>query len=65
MSDRLPEFTSEKEKERYFHSLEGEEKIDALINSKVELAENVIGGGENWITEMSDSALLDLMRLEV
>jgi non-specific serine/threonine protein kinase len=41
-----------------------EERIDAMIQSKVELAENVIGTGENWITEMSDSALLDLMRLE-
>ena len=41
-----------------------EERIDALIQNKVDLAENVIGTGENWITEMSDSALLDLMRLE-
>ena len=32
-----------------------EEKIDTLIASKRELAENVIGsGGENWITEMSN-----------
>lgn len=43
-----------------------EEKIDALINSKKELAENVIGsGGENWITELGDRELLDLMRLEL
>ena len=35
-----------------------------MIQNKVELAESVIGTGENWITEMSDSALLDLMRLE-
>ena len=43
-----------------------EEKIDAMINSKKELAENVIGsGGENWITELGDSELLNLMRLEV
>jgi non-specific serine/threonine protein kinase len=43
-----------------------EEKIDAMINDKVELAENVIGsGGEKWITEMSDNALIDLMRLEI
>ena len=43
-----------------------EEKIDAIINSKKELAENVIGsGGENWITEMNDSELLKLMRLEL
>ena len=42
-----------------------EERIDAMIASKVELAENVIGGGENWITELDDKALMDLMRLEI
>ncbi len=42
-----------------------EEKIDEMIRDKVELAENVIGGGEKWITEMSDKALLDMMRLEL
>ena len=43
-----------------------EEKIDALINSKRELAENVIGsGGESWITEMSNDELLSMLRLEV
>ena len=42
-----------------------EEKIDALISSKNELAENVIGsGGENWITEMSNDELMNLLRLE-
>ncbi|MBQ1490780.1 MAG: DEAD/DEAH box helicase, partial [Blautia sp.] len=42
-----------------------EEKIDAMINSKKDLAENVIGGGgENWITEMGDQDLLNLMRLD-
>lgn len=43
-----------------------EEKIDAIINSKRELAENVIGaGGESWITELGDQELLRLMRLEL
>ena len=43
-----------------------EEKIDAMINSKKELAENVIGsGGENWITEMSDEELLSVLRLDI
>ena len=43
-----------------------EERIDAIINSKKELAENVIGaGGENWITEMGNKELMDLMRLSV
>lgn len=42
-----------------------EEKIDALISSKNELAENVIGSsGENWITEMSNDELMNLLRLE-
>ncbi len=42
-----------------------EEKIDAMINSKKQLAEHVIGnGGESWITEMDNQALLSLMRLE-
>lgn len=42
-----------------------EEKIDALIASKRELAENVIGsGGEQWITELSNEALLSLLRLD-
>ena len=43
-----------------------EEKIDAIINSKKELAENVIGaGGEKWITELNNRELLQLMRLEL
>lgn len=41
-----------------------EEKIDAMINSKVELAENVIGAGESWISKMNDDELVDLFRLE-
>ena len=42
-----------------------EEKIDALIASKRELAENVIGsGGEHWITELSNDELLSVLRLD-
>lgn len=42
-----------------------EEKIDTIINSKKELAENVIGnGGEKWITELGNAELLNLLRLE-
>ena len=41
-----------------------EEKIDAMINSKKELAENVIGsGGEKWITELSNEELMSMLRL--
>ncbi len=43
-----------------------EEKIDELIKSKTELAQNVISAdsGENWITEMSDSDLMNMFRLD-
>lgn len=43
-----------------------EEKIDAMIESKRELAENVIGsGGEKWITELNNEELMSVLRLEV
>lgn len=42
-----------------------EEKIDAMIESKKELAENVIGSGsEEWITELSNDELLSMLRLD-
>lgn len=41
-----------------------EEKIDALIRSKTELAQNVIGEGESWLSEMDDRQIMDLFRLE-
>ena len=42
-----------------------EEKIDAVINSKKELAENVIGsGGEKWITDLGNEELFSLLRLD-
>ena len=42
-----------------------EEKIDAIINSKKELAENVIGSGsEKWITDLGNEELFSLLRLE-
>ena len=42
-----------------------EEKIDAMIASKKELAENVIGSGsEKWITELDNAELSALLRLE-
>ena len=41
-----------------------EEKIDMVIESKKELAENVIGsGGESWITELGNDELMSLLRL--
>ena len=42
-----------------------EEKIDAIINSKKELADNIIGsGGEKWITDLNNEELFSLLRLE-
>ncbi|MBI2942526.1 MAG: DEAD/DEAH box helicase [Chloroflexi bacterium] len=40
-----------------------EERIDELIESKRALAENVIGAGEGWLTELSTDELRDLFRL--
>jgi len=43
-----------------------EEKIDAMIASKKELAENVIGSsGEKWITELNNEELMSMLRLEL
>jgi len=40
-----------------------EDRIAALLVKKRELADAVIGSGEGWITELSDSELSDLIRL--
>jgi len=40
-----------------------EEKVDALIEQKRDLAENVIGEGEGWLTELSTLQLRDLFSL--
>lgn len=40
-----------------------EEKIDALIESKQALAEQVVGAGESWLTELTNSELRELMAL--
>lgn len=42
-----------------------EERIDEIIEGKRELAENVIGAGEKWITELGDKEIVELMRLDV
>ncbi|WP_288093860.1 DEAD/DEAH box helicase [Thiomonas sp.] len=43
-----------------------EDRIDALIRSKLQLAQDVLeGGGEINLTEMSDADLLDLVRLDI
>jgi len=40
-----------------------EEKIDAMIEGKLELASRVVGTGEGWLTEMSNAELRDLFAL--
>jgi len=40
-----------------------EERIDDLIESKRTLAENIIGRGESWMTEMDNDDLADLIAL--
>lgn len=43
-----------------------EEKIDAIMEQKEELANSVVApsSAENWITEMSNEQLMDLVRME-
>ncbi len=40
-----------------------EERIDAMIEQKKDLAERIVGAGENWLTEMSTAQLRDLFAL--
>jgi len=40
-----------------------EDNIDALIERKAALAERIVGGGEGWLTELSTSALRELLAL--
>jgi len=40
-----------------------EERIDQMIEQKKELAESVIGAGENWITELSTDDLREIFAL--
>ncbi|MGW0229501.1 DEAD/DEAH box helicase [Actinopolymorpha singaporensis] len=40
-----------------------EDRIAAVIESKRELADSVVGSGESWIADLSDSELADLVAL--
>ncbi|TCZ78977.1 DEAD/DEAH box helicase [Paenibacillus albiflavus] len=40
-----------------------EERIDELIEGKLNLSEGIVGKGEQWITELSESELRDLFSL--
>jgi SNF2 family DNA or RNA helicase len=39
-----------------------EEKIDAILTTKRDLAEMAISTGETWITELDNKALADLVK---
>ncbi len=41
-----------------------EEKIDAMLESKRDLADRVVGSGEGWLTELDDEALRRLVALD-
>ena len=41
-----------------------EEKIHAIIESKKALAEQVVGAGENWLTDLNTDQLRDLLLLD-
>ena len=41
-----------------------EEKIDALLETKRDLADRVVGTGEGWLTELDDEALRRLVALD-
>ncbi len=41
-----------------------EERIDAMLLQKKELADRAVGAGESWLTEMSTEDLRDLMSLD-
>jgi SNF2 family DNA or RNA helicase len=40
-----------------------EERIDAMLTAKREMASAVVGAGETWITELDPDALLELVEL--
>ncbi|GAB4514708.1 MAG: hypothetical protein Tsb0013_19080 [Phycisphaerales bacterium] len=40
-----------------------EERIDQMIESKMALAEDVIGSGEDWLTELDSAQLEEILRL--
>ena len=40
-----------------------EERIDRMIEEKTQLAEQIIGSGDSWLTDMSTGQLRDLLLL--
>ena len=40
-----------------------EERIDLMIEQKTELAQNIVGAGEDWLTDLSTGRLRELLTL--
>ena len=40
-----------------------EERIDQMIQEKTALAENIIGSGDDWLTELSTGQLREVLML--
>jgi SNF2 family DNA or RNA helicase len=40
-----------------------EDRIDQMIEQKKELAESIVGSGEEWLSELSTAQLRDLITL--
>jgi SNF2 family DNA or RNA helicase len=40
-----------------------EDKIDEMIERKQEIARNVVGAGEGWLTELSNEQIKDIFAL--
>ncbi len=40
-----------------------EERIDSLLDQKRDLADNIVGGGEEWLTELSTDKLREMFQL--
>ncbi len=40
-----------------------EERIDEIIERKLELAENIVGSGESWLTKLTSAEFKQLMAL--
>ena len=41
-----------------------EERIDRMIEEKTQLAEQIIGTGDSWLTEMTTKELRELLLLQ-
>ncbi|GAF09499.1 helicase [Paenibacillus pini JCM 16418] len=65
-TDRVFRIGQEKDVQVYKLICQGtlEERIDELIEHKKALSEQVVGSGETWLTEMSDTELQDLIKLQ-